>query len=59
MVFAEKKCANRWKAEQLRERPGTVSAWCADTMRPNLETLVKIAKCLDVDVKNWLWSIKK
>ena len=28
-------------------------------MQPNLETLVAIAKALDVDVKDLLWSIKK
>jgi DNA-binding XRE family transcriptional regulator len=28
-------------------------------MQPNLETLVAIAKALDVDVKDLLWSIKR
>ncbi len=27
-------------------------------MQPNLETLVEIAKALEVDVKDLLWSIK-
>ena len=27
-------------------------------MQPNLETLVEIAKILEVDIKDLLWSIK-
>lgn len=42
-----------------RKDPATVSKWCTNTMQPNLETLVAIAKALDVDVKDLLWSIKK
>ena len=48
----------KWLAEQIGKDPGTVSKWCTNTMQPNLETLVKIAECLDVDVKDLLWSIK-
>ena len=58
VVLAEKKRTNKWLAEQLGKDPGTVSKWCTNTMQPNLETLVKIAECLDVDVKDLLWSIK-
>ena len=56
VVLAEKKRTNKWLAEQLGKDPGTVSKWCTNTMQPNLETLVKIAECLDV--KDLLWSIK-
>ena len=58
VVLAEKKRTNKWLAEQLGKDPGTVSKWCTNTMQPNLETLVKIAECLDVDVKDLLLSIK-
>ena len=58
VVLAEKKRTNKWLAEQLGKDPGTVSKWCTNTMQPNLETLVKIAECLDIDVKDLLWSIK-
>ena len=58
MVLAEKKRTNKWLAEQLGKDPGTVSKWCTNTMQPNLETLVEIAKALEVDVKDLLWSIK-
>ena len=58
VVLAEKKRTNKWLAEQLGKDPGTVSKWCTNTMQPHLETLVEIAKVLEVDTKDLLWSIK-
>ena len=58
VVLAEKKRTNKWLAEQLGKDPGTVSKLCTNTMQPNLETLVEIAKVLEVDTKDLLWSIK-
>ena len=58
VVLAEKKRTNKWLAEQLGKDPGTVSKLCTNTLQPNLETLVEIAKCLEVDTKDLLWSIK-
>ena len=58
VVLAEKKRTNKWLAEQLGKDPGTVSKWCTNTMQPNLETLVEIARVLGVDTKDLLWSIK-
>ena len=58
VVLAEKKRTNKWLAEQLGKDPGTVSKWCTNTMQPNLETLVEIAKVLEVGTKDLLWSIK-
>ena len=59
VVLAEKKRTNKWLSEQVGKDPATVSKWCTNTMQPNLETLVAIAKALDVDVKDLLWSIKR
>ena len=58
VVLAEKKRTNKWLSEQLGKDQGTISKWCTNTLQPNLETLVAIAKVLDVDVKDLLWSIK-
>lgn len=58
VVLAEKKRTNKWLAEQLGKDQGTVSKWCTNKLQPNLETLVEIAKILDVDTKDLLWSIK-
>lgn len=59
VVLAEKKRTNKWLSEQVGKDPATVTKWCTNTMQPNLEMLVTIAKALDVDVKDLLWSIKK
>ena len=59
VVLAEKKRTNKWLSEQVGKDPATVSKWCTNTMQPNLETLVAIAKALDVDVKDLLWSINR
>jgi transcriptional regulator with XRE-family HTH domain len=53
-----KERTNKWLSEHVGKDPATVSKWCTNTMQPNLETLVAIAKALDVDVKDLLWSIK-
>ena len=58
LVLVEKKRTNKWLAEQLGKDPGTVSKWCTNTMQPNLETLAKIAKILEVDIRDLLWPIK-
>ena len=50
VVLAEKKRTNKWRAEQLGKDPATVSKWCTNSAQPNLENLVEIAKCLEVDV---------
>ena len=50
VVLAEKRRTNKWLAEQLGKGQATVSKWCTNTAQPNLETLVEIARCLEVDV---------
>ena len=56
VVLAERKKTNKWLAEQLGKDPATVSKWCTNTSQSGLETLLEIAKCLNVDVKDLLWS---
>ena len=58
VVLVEKKRTNKWLAEQLGKDPATVSKWCTNKMQPNLETLVEIAKCLDVQPTELLHPIK-
>lgn len=50
VVLAEKKRTNKWLAEQLGKDPATISKWCTNTLQPNVETLVEIAKHLNVDI---------
>ena len=50
MVLAEKKQTNKWLSEKLGKDPGTISKWCTNTSQPDLETLMKIARLLEVDL---------
>lgn len=54
VVLAEKKRTNKWLAEQLGKDPATVSKWCTNSAQPNLENLIEIVKCLEVDVNELL-----
>lgn len=50
LVLVEKKRTNKWLAEQLGKDPATVSKWCTNKAQPGLETLIEIAKLLEVDI---------
>ena len=54
VVLAEKKRTNKWLAEQIGVGQATVSKWCTNSAQPNLENLMEVAKCLEVDVKELL-----
>lgn len=54
VVLAEKKWTNKWLCEQLNVNPSTVSKWCTNSSQPDLPTLVKIAKLLEVNVDDLL-----
>ena len=54
VVLVEKEKSGKWLAEQLGKSTCTVSKWCSNTTQPDLQTLDKIAKLLNVDVKNLL-----
>ena len=58
VVLVEKKRTNKWLAEQLGKDPATVSKWCTNTAQPGLETLLEIARVLEVDVKELLNSTR-
>ena len=51
-ALADKDKTNKWLAEQLGKDPATVSKWCTHASQPSLETLLMIAKLLDVDVND-------
>ena len=54
VVLVEKKKTGKWLAEQLGKDPATVSKWCTNAAQPSLETLLQIAKCLEVEIKDLL-----
>lgn len=50
VVLAEKKRTNKWLAEQLGCAPTTVSKWCTNACQPPMETFIKVAKLLEVEL---------
>ena len=54
VVLAEKKRTNKWLAHQLGKDPGTISKWCTNTCQPDLGSLMKISKLLEVEVTDLL-----
>ena len=56
VVLAEKNKTARWLSEQIEKNPTTVSNWCRNISQPSLETLSKVAKVLEVDIRELLIS---
>ena len=50
VVLAEKRKTSKWLAEQLDRATTTVSKWCTNSCQPPMETFVKIAQLLEVDL---------
>lgn len=50
VVLAEKKKTNKWLCEQLNVNPSTVSKWCTNSSQPDLPTLIKIARLLEIEL---------
>lgn len=50
VVLAEKNLQNKWLAGQIGRDQATVSKWVTNTAQPNLETLIKIAQVLRVEI---------
>ena len=59
VVLVEKGKTGKWLAEQLGKSNCSVSKWCSNSIQPDLVTLDKIARLLDVDVKDLLNSTEK
>ena len=54
VVLAEKKKTNKWLAEQLGKDKTTISKWCTNTCQPDLGSLMRISKLLEVEVVDLL-----
>lgn len=59
VVLVEKGKTGKWLADELGKTQCTVSKWCSNSIQPDLNTLDKISKLLDVDVKDLLNSTEK
>lgn len=54
VVLVEKKKTNKWLSEQLGCATTTVSKWCTNASQPPLETFLKIAQILNVELDELL-----
>lgn len=50
VVLAERGKTNKFLSDNLGVAPTTVSKWVTNTCQPPMETFVKIAKLLDVEL---------
>jgi len=50
VVLAEKRRTNKWLAEQLGKDPTTISKWFTNSSQPDLASLIKMAKLLEVEL---------
>ena len=58
VVLVEQKKTGKWLAEQLGVSTTTTSRWCSNASQPDLQTLNKIAKVLNVNMKDLLADSK-
>ena len=59
VVLVEKGKTGKWLAEEIGKTPCTVSKWCSNSIQPDLQTLDRIAKRLDIDVRELIVSSKR
>ncbi len=50
LVLVEQKKTSKWLSEELGVNPSTVSKWCTNSSQPDIETLARISKLLNVSV---------
>ena len=51
VILAEKNLQNKWLTEKIGRAQATVSKWATNSTQPSLDMLIKIAKVLEVDIK--------
>jgi len=58
-VLEEKGIKQTWLADKLKKSYNQVNAYVQNRQQPRLEVLSKIAKILDVDIKDLIQSSKE
>ena len=51
IVLVEKNKTARWLSQQVGKNACSVSRWCTNASQPDLETLIRIAELMNVDVR--------
>ena len=52
LVLVEQKKTSKWLSEELGVSPSTVSKWCTNSTQPDMETLARISKLLNVSIED-------
>ena len=52
IVLAEKNIPSKYLVEKLDRGQAAISKWVTNSAQPPLETLIQIAQCWDVDMKD-------
>ena len=52
LVLVEQKKTSKWLSEERGVNPSTVSKWCTNSSQPDIETLAKISRLLEVSVED-------
>jgi len=58
VALVEQGKTNKWLAEKLGKNETTVSRWCTNEVQPTVDTMLKIATLLEIDIKELLNSTK-
>ena len=58
VVLDEQNKTGKWLVERLGKSTCSVSKWCQNTVQPDLQTLDRILRLLDVNIKDLLVSNK-
>ena len=54
LLLVEKEKTGRWLADQLGKDQTTISKWCTNNSQPDVDSLIKISKLLQVDINDIL-----
>jgi transcriptional regulator with XRE-family HTH domain len=58
VVLVEQGKTGKWLAENLGKDIATVSRWCNNHSQPSVETFIRMAELLDVDVRELINKTK-
>lgn len=58
-VLADKKKTCKWLANEIGLSENTVSRWCSNKQQPSLPHLARMAKVLDVDIRDLIRPTKE
>jgi transcriptional regulator with XRE-family HTH domain len=52
MLITSWRAPSKWLSEEIGVSPSTVSKWCTNSSQPDMETLARISKLLNVSIED-------